>query len=399
MSKVSLPFSATPLSSWQGQLRKELKENTSLLNYHSPIEALSLSLLDLENNRLVHADLPACPWKRTVNVAAAHAKQSNQIILDALMQGADAIFIANATAQTNWPELLSNIQTAYLSCLIEFESYSAAEHFKQYATPEQISHCIALHKDGPHFNFISTFELQQIGANCSTELAGGLLNLHQQLEQTTTDKTLYFELGIGNEFFIEIAKFRALRQLIKQLEELHHIKIEIKVLAKTGFCNKSLKDPYTNLLRQATESLSAIMGGSHFMCIQTYDQLSTAGPSTFGQRMALNIGNLISEEAQLSVLKDPLQGAYLIEQLTLALLKKSWTFLSHLDGMGQAAPEKLKEAIIQTRNIRLEQFHSGANTLIGINAFMNEFDSPKAEWAESPTVLGLPYLILEKIAV
>jgi methylmalonyl-CoA mutase N-terminal domain/subunit len=141
------------------------------------------------------------------------------------------------------------------------------------------------------------------------------------------------------------------------------------------------------------------MGGAHFMCIQTYDQLSTAGPSTFGQRMALNIGNLISEEAQLSILKDPLQGAYLIEQLTLALLKKSWALLCHLDGMGQAAPEKLKEAIIQTRNIRLEQFHSGANTLIGINAFMNEFDSPKAEWAESPTVLGLPYLILEKIAV
>ena len=126
MSKVTLPFSATPLSSWQGQLLKELKENTSLLNYHSPIEALSLSLLDLENDQLVHADLQAFPWKRTVNVAATNAKQSNQIILDALMQGADAIFIANATTQTNWPELLSNIQIPYVSCFIEFDSYSAA---------------------------------------------------------------------------------------------------------------------------------------------------------------------------------------------------------------------------------------------------------------------------------
>jgi hypothetical protein len=47
----------------------------------------------------------------------------------------------------------------------------------------------------------------------------------------------------------------------------------------------------------------------------------------------------------------------------------------------------------------LEQFHSGASTLIGINAFLNEFDSPKAEWAESPIFLELSYLILEKIAV
>lgn len=67
--------------------------------------------------------------------------------------------------------------------------------------------------------------------------------------------------------------------------------------------------------------------------------------------------------------------------------------------MGQAAHDKLKEAIIETKNIRFEQFHSGVNTLIGINAFMNEFDSPKAEWVESPTFLELPYLILEKIAV
>ena len=398
MSKVSLPFSATPFRSWQEQLLKELKENTGLLNYHSSIEALSVSLLDLENNQLVKEELQESPWKRMVHVSATNAKQSNLAILNALMQGADAIYIANATSQTNWPELLSSIETAYVSCLIEFECYGAAEHFKQNATPDQMNHCIALHKDGPNFNLISTFDLQQIGANCSTELAGGLLTLHQQLEQTTADKILYFELGIGSEFFIEIAKFRALRQLIKQLEELHQIKIELKILAKTGFCNKSLKDPYTNLLRLSTESLSAIMGGADFVCIQTYDQLSTAGPSAFGQRMALNIGNLISEEAQLSALNDPLQGAYMIEQLTLALLKKSWTLLCDFDEMHQDAPEKLKEAIIQTRNIRLEQFHSGASTLIGINSFFSEFESPKAEWAQSPTAIGLPYLIFDQIA-
>ena len=120
MSKVSLPFSATPFRSWQEQLLKELKENTGLLNYHSSIEALSVSLLDLENNQLVKEELQESPWKRMVHVSATNAKQSNLAILNALMQGADAIYIANATSQTNWPELLSSIETSYVSCLIEF---------------------------------------------------------------------------------------------------------------------------------------------------------------------------------------------------------------------------------------------------------------------------------------
>jgi methylmalonyl-CoA mutase N-terminal domain/subunit len=114
--------------------------------------------------------------------------------------------------------------------------------------------------------------------------------------------------------------------------------------------------------------------------------------------MSLNIGNLLNEEAQLSTLNDPLNGAYAIEQLSLALAKKSWDFLCELDTEPDTAEEKLKTKIAQTRALRTERFKSGKDILIGINAFPNEFESPKAEWSELPTALDFTYLIFEKTA-
>jgi methylmalonyl-CoA mutase len=205
-------------------------------------------------------------------------------------------------------------------------------------------------------------------------------------------------MGVGKEYLVEIAKFRALQMLLAQLEEIHEVRINLQLIARTGFCNKSLADPYTNLLRLSTEGLSAVMGGAAYVCLQPYDALSTDGASAFAQRMALNVGNLLNEEAQLSELNDPLSGAYAIEQLSLALAKKSWSLLCQLDAEHATAQQKLKTEIDQTRAMRIESFKSGKDILIGINAFQNEFESPKATWGTIPTALGFPYLIFEKSA-
>jgi methylmalonyl-CoA mutase len=398
MSKVTIPFSATSLDAWRAQLLKELKENTALLQYNSSIEDISFSLLENEAPQLKFKESSAFSWKRMVAADAAKAKQSNEFLLTALMQGADAIFIEHTTTDTNWSVLLNEIETAYISCLLLFETPTAYSHFIETAPKNQIAHCIALHNYGAQQNFISTFDIQQIGANCSTELATGLLQMHQQLELNSKDTTLYFEMGVGKEYLVEIAKFRALQMLLAQLEEIHEVRINLQLIARTGFCNKSLADPYTNLLRLSTEGLSAVMGGAAYVCLQPYDALSTDGASAFAQRMALNVGNLLNEEAQLSELNDPLSGAYAIEQLSLALAKKSWSLLCQLDAEPATAQQKLKTEIDQTRAMRIESFKSGKDILIGINAFQNEFESPKATWGTIPTALGFPYLIFEKSA-
>ena len=60
--------------------------------------------------------------------------------------------------------------------------------------------------------------------------------------------------------------------------------------------NKSLKDPYTNLLRQTTEAVSAIIGGANELNVQPYDLYTTSGKSELSQRMAINISHLLKEE-------------------------------------------------------------------------------------------------------
>lgn len=398
MSKVSIPFSANSSSAWQAQLHKELKENTSLLQYQSAIEEISFSLTSLEAPHLPALAQTPTYWKRLVAVSAQTEKQSNSILLAALMQGADAIYIDQTSPQTNYEQLLADIEVEHINCLINFDSADAFVHFTQVVNKIQAAHCIALHKNGPAKNFISTFDIQQIGANCSSQLASGLLELQQHLEAYPQNLTLYVELGVGNEYLVEIAKFRALRHLTAQLAQIHEVHIEVKIIAKTGFCNKSLQDPYTNLLRMSTEGLSAVMGGAQFICIQPYDLLSVNGASTFGQRMALNIANLINEEAQLSSPQDPLQNAYALEQLTLQIVQKSWRFICELDAQQELASELLQKQILQTRHLRLDLFETAQSVLIGINAFPNEFDIPKTSWAELPTAFNLPYLIFEKRA-
>ena len=398
MSKVSIPFSATSLSAWQAQLQKELKENTALLQYDSSIEELSFSLTSLEAPQLGTQTSTPNSWKRMVAVSAHSEKQSNAILLEALMQGADAIYIEHTTTQTNYQQLLADIQVDYISCLICFDSAEAHVHFTQMVGDEFAAQCSVLHRYGSAKNYISTFDIQQIGANCSTELAAGLLELQQLLETQAQDLTLYFELGVGKEYLVEIGKFRALQHLTAQLAKIHNVQIELICIAKTGFCNKSLADPYTNLLRMSTEGLSAVMGGAQYLCIQPYDTLSTDGPSAFGQRMALNIANLLSEEAHLGSPQDPLQNANVIEQLTLQIAQKSWRFLCDLDAQKETASEQLRRQILKTRQLRNALFESGQTVLIGINAFPNEFETPKISWAEAPTALDLPYLIFEKRA-
>ena len=398
MSKVSIPFSANSLSSWQAQLHKELKENTALLQYHSSVEELSFSLTSLEEPQLRKTLSSPTTWKRMVSVSAHTETQSNATMLSALMQGADAVYIDNTSTQTNYEQLLANIEVEYISCLLCFDSAAAFAHFEQMVGAAKAAQCISLRRYGNDKNFISTFDIQQIGANCSTELAQGLYELQQQLEEQPQDIELYFELGVGQEYLVEIAKFRALQHLVTQLAKIHEVHINLIPLAKTGFCNKSLRDPYTNLLRMSTEGLSAVMGGAHFICIQPYDTLSSVGASAFGQRMALNIANLLSDEAHLASPQDPLQNAYAIEQLTLQITQKSWEILCELDALPEQATQMMLGHVQKTRQLRTEQFQSGKTLLIGINAYANEFDAPKVNWAEAPIALGLPYLIFEKLA-
>lgn len=398
MTQVSIPFSAHSSEDWQRQLLKELKESSNLLQYSNELEDLSFSLTQLDAAPLLPLINEPITWKRMVAGSATDEKKCNLYFLQALMQGADALLIDQTDHTTDWASLLHNIETPYISCLIVFRTAAAYEHFKTHANADALAHATPLFAFGESQNYFSAFDLQQIGANCTTQLAVSLYELQQQLKEQAFSRTLFVELGIGSEFLLEIAKLMAFRTLVAQLAQIHNCKLEVQIISKTGFCNKSLEDPYTNLLRLSTEGLSGVLGCANYICIQPYDALSKAGSSDFASRMALNIGNLLAEEAHLATLSAPLSGAYTIEKMSSLLIEKSWNLLYELDSDCENAEPLIQKSIANARAIRLERFEQKQDTLIGVNSYKNEFAAPKATWGKIPETYGFPYIIFEKIS-
>lgn len=238
--------------------------------------------------------------------------------------------------------------------------------------------------------------MQQIGANTWQEIGILLSTFHEILLNDGTK--FHFHLGIGQNYFLEIAKIRSLKWLYNYLCDIYQISPEIHFSAEIGFMNKSLKDPHTNLLRQTTEAMAAISGGVSELIIRPYDDLSANGSNDFSRRIALNISNILKEESYFDFVKDPLKGSNIIELLTEKITLKAWDLLRDLDKFkslnGTSKIDLITNIISETRNKRLNLFNQNKLELIGVNSFINSKEEMNS-WTINKSYLNLPYLIFE----
>jgi methylmalonyl-CoA mutase len=162
-----------------------------------------------------------------------------------------------------------------------------------------------------------------------------------------------------------------------------------------GWVNKSLKDPNTNLLRQTTEAMSAIIGGIDRLIIHPFDACSLDGSSEFTERIALNISNLLQDESYFSAVADPLGGSYAIESLTEEISVQGWNLFKQMDALPEEIQKlKWKELVENKAKQRIGFLRSSKSILVGINKFM----SPAKEnnnWAKANTFENMNFLRLE----
>jgi methylmalonyl-CoA mutase len=206
-------------------------------------------------------------------------------------------------------------------------------------------------------------------------------------------------MGIGSSYLIEVAKFRALKilwaNIVKGYNPIHNCSLNCQITAEVGWVNKSLKDPHTNLLRQTTEAMSAILGGIDRLIIHPYDACSVNSASELAQRSAFNISNLLNEESYLSSVSDVLGGSYAIESLTNELAEKGWELFKRMDVLSAELKEvEWKRIIEEKMNQRLNSVRNNEITLIGINKFLNP-EKVDNSWLSPETFLGMSYLRLE----
>ncbi|MGB3779273.1 MAG: methylmalonyl-CoA mutase family protein, partial [Tunicatimonas sp.] len=164
-------------------------------------------------------------------------------------------------------------------------------------------------------------EFEQWGASASDELALTLSWWVAYCDQLT-DLGLPIEtilartelsLSTDADYFVGLAKFRAVRYLINKIAQAYGVAEDTearpRVRAVSGLRNKTYYDPDTNLLRNTTDALASLLGGVDTLSLAPHDFLG-ASPDPFGIRMVSNTYHILCHEAQLGKVTDPAAGSY-----------------------------------------------------------------------------------------
>jgi len=187
---------------------------------------------------------------------------------------------------------------------------------------------------------------------------------------------MMFHFACGSNYFMEIAKLRAARLLWAKIIEQYHPEdpgsMGMFIHASTASWNKTIYDPYVNMLRTTTEGMSAAIGQADSIAIGPFD-MPFAQPDDFSYRIARNQQHIFKEESYLNRVSDPAAGAYYIESLTDSLAQHAWELFRKIEAMGGMI-EAVKAGFIQEETekncIRKESdIAQRKSVLIGTNEF------------------------------
>lgn len=240
----------------------------------------------------------------------------------------------------------------------------------------------------PNFKLINIngFMLNSSGATISQELGYSIANGVSYI-QILLDKgfkiddilsRMMFSFSVGSNYFMEIAKFRAIRQLwaiiTKEYKPEKETSCHAYCHATTSIWNKTLYDSNVNMLRTTTEAMSAIIGGCQSLSILPYDIIYKDADS-FSLRIARNQQIILKEESYLDKVADPAGGSYYIETLTQLVANEAWKIFLDIEnngGISKAIQKNIiQDAIEASAAKRKTEVEQRKITLLGTNQFPN----------------------------
>lgn len=364
-------------------------------------------------------------WRVRQNIDAADAKAANAKALDILNKGVDSLgfhFGGNMVSREFVETLLSGIEcecvelnfctckrhsvelAALLADYFERKGYDKARLYgsidwdpmeKMVMEGRDVSPILQLApqlvdtlKDYPNFRCIAvnTASLNNAGAYIAQELGYAMawgneyLNLLTEagIEPTLAASKMKFNMGISENYFMEIAKFRAGRLLwaniVKEYGPKSDEACKMCVCATTTTYNMTVFDSYVNLLRTQTETMSAALAGVDSIVVKPFDT-PYERPTDFTERIARNQQLLLKEESHFDKVVDPSAGSYYIEQLTVSLADVAWKqFLNIEDEGGFLAAVrsgKVQDDINATNAKRHDDAAKRKEFILGTNQFPN----------------------------
>lgn len=214
-------------------------------------------------------------------------------------------------------------------------------------------------------------------------------------------KKIKFNFGVGGNYFMEIAKFRAARLLWAKIVDAYQpiCRVEnctstvdnickcagkMRIHAETSTFNKTIYDANVNMLRTQTEAMSATLGGVNSLTVLPYDSVFKAS-DIFSERIARNQQLLLKEESHFDKVVDPAAGSYYIETLTNELAAQAWKIFLEVEEQGgffvALTSGTMQKVVKDTAAKRLKSISSRREVLLGTNQFpnFNEIGSTKVQ--------------------
>jgi len=236
---------------------------------------------------------------------------------------------------------------------------------------------------------------QNAGATIIQQLAYGLAHVNEYLnhydiilnQKEKQRLLIIFNVTVGPNYFFEIAKLRALRQLWYTLAEAYQINTECHIIATPSKRNKTIYDYNVNMLRTTTECMSAILGGANTIYNLPYDVLYH-NPNEFGNRISRNQLLVLKNESYFDKVNNPSDGSYYIENLTQNLAEKALELFKGIE-KNKGFLVQLKEGTIQRKikesaNKEQADFDAEKLILLGTNKHPNHDDKMKNDLEVSP---------------
>jgi methylmalonyl-CoA mutase, N-terminal domain len=246
----------------------------------------------------------------------------------------------------------------------------------------------------PRFNTISIsgYHIREAGSTALQELAFTLYDgveyvewaRRRGLDVDEFGPRLSFFFNAHNDFFEEIAKYRAARKIWYQtMKERFGAKNQRSTLlrfhSQTAGVSLPAQQPMNNIARVAIQALAAVLGGTQSLHCDSYDE-ALALPTEEAARIALRTQQIIAFESGVAQTVDPLGGSYFLENLTLEMEKGALDYFSKLDAMGgmvkaieRGYPQKeIAEASYQYQRAA----EANEKITVGVNDFVIEEESP-----------------------
>jgi methylmalonyl-CoA mutase N-terminal domain/subunit len=303
-----------------------------------------------------------------------------------------AMYLVVAERQSaDWRTLSGTIQNDILKEFIAQKEYIFPPRPSMRLVTDVFAFCAA---EVPKWNTISVsgYHIREAGATALQELAFTLRDgieyvqygIDAGLDVDDFAPRISFFFNAHNDFFEEIAKYRAARALwARVMRDRFGAKSEpswkLRFHSQTAGVSLTAQQPYNNVVRTAVQALAAVLGGTNSLHTNSLDE-ALALPTAEAATLALRTQQIIAHESGVANIVDPLGGSYFLESLTREMIEGADQYFATIDRMGgmvAAIEAGFPQREIAESAYRFQQaVERGEKIIVGVNDFVQE-DEPR----------------------